>query len=171
MKSTKFIVLSLAMIIVVTTFSYPQMRQRNFDDMRQMVKNKLNLTPEQEKKISDLRFQHQEKLIDLTSDLKKKNLEKEKILSADVVKRDELIKVTKEIGELRNKVEVENINHQMDVYDILDANQKSVWKDMQLKKEKMKFMMKDRMKERFHDKMKNNRMRPPENETEPEQEQ
>ena len=150
MKNLKIVVFSLLIAILFNPFSYSQMRQNpRSDGMRDMIKNKLQLTPEQEKTIAQLRLKHEQDLVDLTSSLKKKELEKEKILLGDVVKRDDILKVTKEIEEIKGKIGVERMNHQMDVYEQLDAKQKEIWKDMQLRKDKMKMRMKDGMRERM----------------------
>ena len=150
MKNLKIVVFSLLIAVLFNPFSYSQMRQNSRSDgMRDMIKNKLQLTPEQEKTIAQLRLKHEQDLVDLTSSLKKKELEKEKILLGDVVKRDDILKVTKEIEEVKGKIGVERMNHQMDVYEQLDAKQKEIWKDMQLRKDKMKMRMKDGMRERM----------------------
>lgn len=161
MKNLKYVALSLLVVLLFNSVSYSQMKDRgNRDNMREMIKNKLQLTPEQEKKITELKLQHQENLIDLTSALKKKELQKEKILSGDVIQRNDMINVTKEIEEIRGKIALERINHQMDVYDQLDAKQKEIWKDMQLKKDKMKMRIKDGIKDRMNDCMKDKMQEP-----------
>ncbi len=151
MKNLKYVVLSLLIILFFSSVNFAQMKNDGRrGDMREMVKKKLQLNADQEKKISDLRLNFQDRLIDLTLQLKKKELEKEKILSGDIVKRDDMLRVTKEMQEVKNKIEAEKINHQMDVYEILDANQKQIWKDMQLKADKMKLHMRKGMKDRMH---------------------
>lgn len=156
MKNLKYAVLSFMIILLLSSLSYPQMRDRDTrDGMREMVKKKLQLTSEQEKKINDLRLIHKERLIDLTSELKKKELQKEKILSGDVIDRNQLIKITNEIGEIKNRIMTERINHQMDVYENLDANQKIIWKDMMLKGDRMKKEMMLGMRDNMKDKMMN----------------
>lgn len=155
MKNLKLAVLSFMIILLLSSLSYPQMRDRSMRDGIEMIKKKLQLNAEQEKKFNDLRLKHQERLIDLTSDLKKKELQREKTLSGDVIDRNELIKITNEIGEIKNKIMTEKINHQMDVYENLDANQKIIWKDMMLKGDRMKKGMMIGMRNNMKDKMMN----------------
>lgn len=155
MKNLKLAVLSFMIILLLSSLSYPQMRDRSMRDGIEMIKKKLQLNAEQEKKFNDLRLKHQERLIDLTSDLKKKELQKEKTLSGDVIDRNELIKITNEIGEIKNRIMTEKINHQMDVYENLDANQKIIWKDMMLKGDRMKKGMMIGMRNNMKDKMMN----------------
>lgn len=155
MKYLKCAALSLILLISLSISSYPQMRERQrFDGFREKIKEQLNLTPEQEKKISELRLNHQERMIDLKSELEKKELQKEKILSNDQITRNDMLKITNEINEIRNRIDTERMNHEMDVYENLDNNQKIIWKDLQIKKDKMKDRMKDGVKNRMRDGMK-----------------
>ena len=156
MKNAKYLVLSILLTLFWNSASFSQMHERaSRDGMRDMMIKKLQLTPEQEKKISDLRLQHQGRLIDLNAELKKTELQKEKLLSGDVIDRKDMLNNAKEIGEIRNQIAAERINHQMDVYENLDANQKQIWKDMMLKGGKMKMRMKNDMKDKMQDRMMN----------------
>ncbi len=156
MKNAKYLVLSILLTLFLNSASFSQMHDRGSrDGMRDMMIKKLQLTPEQEKKISDLRLQHQSRLIDLNAELKKQELQKEKLLSGDVIDRNDMLNNAKEIGEIRNQIAAERINHQMDVYENLDANQKQIWKDMMLKGGKMKMRMKNDMKDKMQDRMMN----------------
>jgi protein CpxP len=154
MKNIRFLTISVLLVIVMSSFGFSQMRNRDErPDMGDMMKKKLQLTDEQAQKIEQLRFNFQEKMIDLNSQLKKKELEREKILSDENLNRSDLVSITKEIQNAKNNIAIEKVNHQMDVYDILNANQKQIWKKIQLKMDGMKYRMKnefkDRMMERF----------------------
>lgn len=156
MKNAKYLVLSILLTLFLSSASFSQMHERTSrDGMRDMMIKKLQLTPEQEKKISDLRLQHQSRLIDLNAELKKRELQKEKLLSGDVIDRNDMLNNAKEIGEIRNQIAAEKINHQMDVYENLDANQKQIWKDMMLKGGRMKMRMKNDIKDKMQDRMMN----------------
>ncbi len=155
MKYLKCATLSLILLLSISISSYPQMRERQRPDgFREKIKEQLNLTPEQEKKISELRLNHQERMIDLKSELEKKELQKEKILSNDQITRNDMLKITNEINEIRNRIDTERMNQEMDVYENLDNNQKMIWKDLQIKKDKMKDRIKDGVKDRMRDGMK-----------------
>lgn len=157
MKNVKYLVLTIMLSLILSSASFPQMGNRTpgNNNMREMMIIKLQLTPEQEKTITALRLQHQEKLIDLNADLKKSELQKAKLLSGDVVNRNDLLNNAKEIGQIKEKIAAERINHQMDVYDNLDANQRLIWKDMMLKGDRMKKGMKDGIRNNMKDKMMN----------------
>ncbi|GEM_PF-1614778 len=157
MKNVKYLVLTIMLSLILSSASFPQMGNKTPRDnnMREMMIKKLQLTPEQEKTITALRLQYQEKLVDLNADLKKSELQKAKLLSADVVNRNDLLNNAKEIGQIKEKIAAERINHQMDVYDNLDANQRLIWKDMMLKGDRMKKGMKDGIRNNMKDKMMN----------------
>lgn len=149
-----------AILIFTVFFSSLSYSQKNSDvrknQFRGGIMNELNLTKEQKEKVSKFSLDLQEKMIDMTSELQKKELEKKKILLNENVSRDEMIKLTKDISAIKNQIELMRINHQMDIYDILDANQKTVWKDIQLNKgrfkERMKRDMMDKMGHRYYEK-------------------
>ena len=113
------------------------------------LKERLNLTDEQENKIESLRLSHEEAMIKLRADLELKELEIRKIRSGDNLSRDEMIRITKEISAIKNEMALARVNHQMDVYDILDANQRKIWMETQDKFGHMKNRMMDKMRDRM----------------------
>jgi len=140
----------MAIIIAVAFVSQDNFAQKKFrqkgKEFREDFKKQLNLTEEQEKKIEQLRLAHQEQMIKLRSDAELKELEIRKLVSADNVTRSEMIKLTKELNAIKAEMELARVNHKMDVYDNLDANQKRLWME-----HKEQFgMMKDRMKDKCH---------------------
>ena len=96
-------------------------RENNFE--------KLNLTTEQKSKIEALRLTNQEEMIKLKSELELKELELRKLKSSDNFSRKDVLNLTKEINEARGKIELARANHRMDVYEILDENQKKIWNE------------------------------------------
>ena len=94
-----------------------------------MIHEKLNLTPEQEKKIEDLRTSHQKKMIDLRADMAKLHLEKKELLNKGNYDRKAFLALEDKIMKQRNTIETSMANHRMDVYELLDANQKVIWND------------------------------------------
>lgn len=106
------------------------------DGNKENLKEQLNLSDEQMKKIDDLRLIHEEKMIDVKSELAKRKLEMKKLRSGDEISRAELLKLTKEISEIKTKIALEKINHQMDVYDQLSKDQKKIWSKMHFNRER-----------------------------------
>lgn len=103
-----------------------EMRERIHDRMEE----RLNLTDAQKAKIDELRNDHQKKMIDLKANLEKKQIELRSLRQSENINRADLIKLTKEISEIRNEMALEKANHQMDVYELLDSNQKKIWREM-----------------------------------------
>jgi hypothetical protein len=71
-----------------------------------------------------------------------------KIRTSDNMSRSEMLRITKEISAIKDEMALSRVNHQMDVYDILDANQRKMWMETQDKFGHMKNRMMDKMRER-----------------------
>lgn len=129
---TKFL-LALVTIFALSLFtdSFAQMeRMKMRERMRDRIEEKLNLTDSQKDKIEELRINHQKKMIDLKANLEKKKVELRALRNSDKLNRGELLKLTKEISDIKNSMAVEMANHQMDIYELLDNNQKQIWREM-----------------------------------------
>jgi len=92
-----------------------------------MIAAKLNLTADQEKKIEDLRTNHQKKMIDLKADMAKLHLEKKEMMNKGNFDRKSFLALEENIMKQRDAIEISRANHQMDVYEVLDAKQKEIW--------------------------------------------
>ena len=129
----KNLIFVLSILFVITTFNqevYSQKRMhRNTENFQMNMREKLNLTDEQLNKIENLRLSHQEMMIKLRTDLELKELEMRKIKSSDKMSRGEVIRITKEINAIKDEMALVRANHQMDVYDNLDENQRKIWAD------------------------------------------
>ncbi len=154
LKKSLLITLVLTLVFSSTSFSQKEQRERRGRDAQQ-----LNLTPDQEKQIESKRIELKERLIDLKAQLEKKELERNKLFLNENISRTELINLAKEISEIRNEIEIERVNHSIDVYELLDPNQKVMWKDMQIKRDRFKDGMKRKVIGRMdcdrHKRMKN----------------
>lgn len=125
MKSlTKILIPVMLLVFAVGISAQPGsgMGQR-----KAMIHEKLNLTPDQEKKIDDLRTSHQKKMIDLRAEMAKLHLEKKELLNKGNYDRKAFLALEDKIVKQRNVIETAMANHQMDVYELLDANQKVIW--------------------------------------------
>jgi len=149
MKNLIVVLAILFLIALVNQEMFSQKREhRDGKDFRIDMKERLNLTEEQEDKIESLRIAHQEKMIKFKADLDLKELEIRKMKSSDKISRGEMIRIEKEINVIKNEMALERVKHQMDVFDNLDANQRKIWMDQQEKSGNMKHRMKDKMHER-----------------------
>jgi Spy/CpxP family protein refolding chaperone len=152
MKNLVVVLSVLFLMTIVNQELFAQKREHRLGkDFRMDMKERLNLTDEQENKIESLRLSHEEAMIKLRADLELKELEIRKIRSSDKLSRDEMIRITKEISAIKNEMDLARVNHQMDVYDILDANQRIIWMETQDQFGHMKHRMKDRIRERMID--------------------
>ncbi len=87
----------------------------------------LKLTKDQETKIEALRLDHQKKMIDLRSDLEKVQLEMKQLLAKGDYTRAEYLALNAKLGKAREALQTSRANHQMDIYDLLDKDQKATW--------------------------------------------
>ena len=130
----KYLIIMFSVLFAITVFNpevYSQKRMhRNTKDLRIHLKVHLNLTEEQDKKIADLILSHQEAMIKFRSELDLKELEIRKLKSNDNWSRSDMINITKDISEIKNEMAMEKANHQMDIYDNLDENQRKLWAEM-----------------------------------------
>ena len=150
MKNLIVIMSVLFLITIVNQELFAQKREhRQGKDFRMDMKERLNLTEEQENKIENLRLSHEEAMIKLKADLELKELEMRKIRSSDKLSRSEIVRITKEISAIKDEMALARVNHQMDVYDNLDANQKKIWMETQDQIGHMKHKMKHNMRNRL----------------------
>jgi Spy/CpxP family protein refolding chaperone len=97
---------------------------------QKQVHQQLNLTEEQQTKVDELKFAHQKEMIDLKANLDKKELDMNELKSKGNYTRDEYLNKVNEIISARNKIALSIANHHMDVYQLLDENQKKEWNKM-----------------------------------------
>jgi Spy/CpxP family protein refolding chaperone len=149
MKKLIFVFAVLFAAVSINQEGYSQKRDNpRSKDFRMDLKSQLNLSEEQEKKIETLRLTHEESMIKLRSDLELKELEIRKLKSFEKFSRSEMINLTKEISAIKNDMALTRVNHQMDVYELLDENQKKIWLDKQDQFGNMRHRIKDKMRER-----------------------
>lgn len=127
----KFNLLSFAAILTLLMISQDilgqemMVRKRDRDQMQ--IHQQLNLTIEQQEKIDILKINHQKEMIDLKANLERKKLEMVELRNKGNYTREEFLNKTNEIISARNKIALSKANHQMDIYQILDENQKRIW--------------------------------------------
>lgn len=124
-------ILSISMLLV--SFTNAQHMDRRCINQRLDISERLSLTDQQETTISELRINHQKEMIDLRSDVKKKEIELQEIKLSGTYTRDEYIAKVSEITDAKNKIEIAQASHQMDVYEILDEDQKKTWNETKMK--------------------------------------
>jgi hypothetical protein len=136
-----------ALLISQNLFAQEMMlHKRNMDQSQ--IHQKSNLTEEQQVKVEALRFSHQKEMIDLKANLEKKKLDMAELKSKGNYTREEFLSKTNEILSARNNIALSVANHQMDVYQLLDENQKKEWNKFsgnfgERKEKRIMKMMKD----------------------------
>ncbi len=146
MRTKFFLAVAVILVLGIISDSFAQMeRMKMREKMRDRMEERLNLTDAQKAKVEELRTNHQKKMIDLKASLEKKKVELRSLRNSEKLNRSEFIKLTKEISEIRNSMAVEMANHHMDIYELLDNNQKKIWREM-----KPEFGMKERKHLKMH---------------------
>jgi LTXXQ motif family protein len=115
---------------------------------RDQIKEKLNLSDEQVGKIEALQLSHRKEMITLKADVELKEVELAELKSTINFSRDAYLNKVKEIVAAKDKIAIAQANHRMDIYQLLDDNQKKEWNKMSrmmhYKKHQMMRMMKDK---------------------------
>lgn len=149
MKNLILVMSVLFAIAVLNPQIYSQKKDHSKSrEFRINLKEQLNLSEDQEKKIEALKLSHEESMIKFRADIELKELEMRKLKSSDKFSRSAMINLTKEISAIKNDLALSITNHQMDVYDLLDESQRKVWLDKQEQFGHMKHKMKNKMQER-----------------------
>lgn len=115
-------------ISVNTIFAQPE-QKFNKRLYKERSIEKLNLTEEQENKISDLRTSHQKKMADYKAELEKAKIDMRDIRESSDISRNDMIAVVEKLNDIKNRMAIERTNHRMDVYELLNDEQKEIWKE------------------------------------------
>ena len=150
-KLLVFAVVLAALLISGNLFSqefHQGNRERDGMRNRDRIQEKLNLSEEQIDKIEALRLSHKKEMINLKADVELKEVELEQLKSSVNFSREAYLNKINEIISAKNRIELAWANHQMDVYQLLDENQKKEWNKttrmMHERKHKVVRKMRDR---------------------------
>ncbi|VAX18367.1 hypothetical protein MNBD_IGNAVI01-2065 [hydrothermal vent metagenome] len=92
-----------------------------------MMQKMLNLTDEQTATFNDIRYKHQMEAIDLQAELKKNQAKVRKMMTDQNINSDELLQLTKANSEIMAKMRTSKTQMWLDVYNILNNDQKEIW--------------------------------------------
>jgi len=84
---------------------------------------KLNLTPEQEKKLAKLRINFEKQMLELRVQLEKRNLRLKELLLEDSPDKDKVEALVDEMGDIWTKIKKQSIVFGMELRDILTEEQ------------------------------------------------
>ena len=105
-------------------------REREEFRNKDRIQEKFNLSSEQVDKIETLKLSHRKDMISLRADIEMKEIELEELKNDVNFSREAYLKKVNEIISVKNKLELARANHQMDIYQLLDENQKQEWNKM-----------------------------------------
>ncbi|QQS34629.1 MAG: periplasmic heavy metal sensor [Ignavibacteriales bacterium] len=138
MKRTFFAIIVITLIAVVLlpdAFAQNRKFRKKEHRMERMHRlERLNLTDEQQKKVDEFRVSHQREMIDLRSELDKAKLDIRELKNKSDYKRSDLISAVEKLSAIKNKIAIAQTNHHMDIYELLDKNQKEVWNNFRPKR-------------------------------------
>jgi Spy/CpxP family protein refolding chaperone len=122
--------LVVALVIAATINFYPQkVDQSRGQRFQGKMFEKLNLTDEQKDKIEQLGIEHQKAMIDLRADMLKKRLAMKELMNKGNYSRSDFLNMVNDINAARDKIATARANHRMDVYELLNDQQKKIFND------------------------------------------
>lgn len=122
-----FILFIALSVLLISQNTFAQ-KERKFKNDLFGIK-KLNLTEEQKKKFDQIQFMHEEKAIDIRAKLNKNRLEIKKLFKSENFNENEFVNLTQNGEKLRNEQSQLRTQMWLDVYRILDRDQKNEWKE------------------------------------------
>jgi hypothetical protein len=123
-------------------------RGKNEMRSRDRIKEKLNLSDEQVDKIEALQLSHRKEMINLKADVELKEVELDELKSTINFSRDAYLNKVKEIIATKDKIAIAQANHRMDIYQLLDDNQKKEWNKMSRMMHDRKHQMMRKMRDK-----------------------
>ena len=111
-------------------FKRDRMKERMPEMMKKKMAEKLNLTEEQKAAIEGLRLNHEKAMIPLKGEMEQKEIEMKELKLKGNYTRAEFISKVKEINDIRSKMEISRAENQMDIYELLNDEQKATWNKM-----------------------------------------
>jgi len=119
--------LTALFVFVFIGFSFGQKQDHDRIQMRDNIIKELNLSDEQQTNIGQMRLQNQKEMVDFKADLQKKKIELKELLQNGNYSRAEFMFKTDAIISAKNNIEIARAEHQMDIYETLDADQQKIW--------------------------------------------
>jgi len=123
MKKLGVIIVTVLLLGNIAIFSQPEMG--NIRGNR--VKKALKLTPDQEKKFDDLKYQQQQGAIDIRAKIQKNRLELKKIIGSGAIDEKKVLQLTEENSKLQGDLKYSAVRSGLDIYKILNDDQKALW--------------------------------------------
>lgn len=127
MKKLHVLILSVLLLGNFSIFSQPIQDDPPSGPRGNRIKELLKLTPEQEKKFDDLKYQHQQGVIDIRAKIQKNRLELKKMIDDGKIDEKKVLQLTDDNSKLQGDVKYSATKHWLDVYKILNDDQKTIF--------------------------------------------
>jgi Spy/CpxP family protein refolding chaperone len=126
---TTLLFIVLLLLVTLELFAQPGPGRRGLNRGWWLNSEQLNLSAEQLKKIEDIRLSFQQEMIDMQADIKKEELNLQK-LKKNNPNRNDYLNGVKKLGSLKQEAALKRANHHMDIYELLTAEQKEIFDNM-----------------------------------------
>ena len=120
------VILTLVLTLTVTAQPRPK-PPRNFGFDKGRIIDLLKLTDDQQNQFFNFFFTHQNEVIDIRADIQKVHLKIKKMMTESDINDEQLLALTEKINQLEGKLKQLKMKFWLNVYKILDENQKKIW--------------------------------------------
>jgi Spy/CpxP family protein refolding chaperone len=127
MKKLGVLIVGLLLLGSFSIFAQPAKGGPPFGHRGDRIKAALKLTPEQEKKFDDLQYQQQQSAIDIKAKIQKNRLELKKLIKDGNIDENKILKLVEDNSKMQGDIKLSATRHWLDVYKILDADQKPIF--------------------------------------------
>ncbi|MDP3580834.1 MAG: periplasmic heavy metal sensor [Ignavibacteria bacterium] len=155
MKKTALLIVGLMFLAQVVSAQQPDMPP--MQQGNHMVKA-LKLTPDQEKKVQELNFQHQKAMVDVKAKIEKNQIELKKLVLDGNIDEKKLLQLTSDNSKLQAEMKEMGVKKWIGINKMLDKDQKEIWAKHLLRMGAGMKMMKEGMKDGARKMMMEHRM-------------
>lgn len=130
MKKNLIVTIVFAVLFSGSMFAQPEgfgMGKRSYGKMQ--LKEKLNLSEEQEKQFNDITYEHQSETIDLRAKVQKNRLELKNSFDDKNVDEQKVLALTEENSKLHAQLKQSSVKTWLAIYKTLDGEQKEIWSE------------------------------------------
>ncbi|MFA8343093.1 MAG: Spy/CpxP family protein refolding chaperone [Rhodothermaceae bacterium] len=115
-------------LFVALTGSFFAQQGRMMQGKKGQMCQEMKLSDDQLKKIQTLRIEHQEYAVDIRTEMQKNRLAIKKLMLNDNFDENELLNLSRANSDLQAKIKDSKLKMKLDVYKLLNADQKKIWK-------------------------------------------
>lgn len=126
----RIIIISLISTLLATVV-FSQQNERRIRNRSEIspprISKLLNLSEEQSKTFNEYRYQSELEKIDLQTEIKRNHVELQKMLADGIIDNEKILNLTSENSELQGQMKSTNVKMWLDIYNILNEEQKEKW--------------------------------------------